>query len=63
MRLILTEAEKKAATWAELDDASLGKFVKAMMFHTKLASDEQGKILLMSAANHRSVLRSYQELR
>ena len=50
MKLILTEAEKKAATWAELDDDSLGKVVKAMMFKIKTASDEQGKIFLLSAA-------------
>ena len=50
MKLILTEAENKAATWVELDDESLGKVVKAMMFKIKTASDEQSKIIYLSAA-------------
>lgn len=50
MKLILTAAEKKAATWAELDDASLGKVVKAMMSKIRETSEEQGKLFYLSAA-------------
>jgi hypothetical protein len=39
MKLILTEAEKKAATWLELDNDSLGKFVKANISHLKEKSE------------------------
>lgn len=49
MKVILTEAEKKAATWLELDDESVGKLVKATAF--KLAErDEKIQILTWSAA-------------
>ena len=48
--LILTEAEQKAAAWAELDDEALGKVVKASMFKLKELGDEQGKLYFMSAA-------------
>ena len=48
--LILTKEEKKAATWVELDDESLGKVVKAMMTTIKQVSDEQGKLVLLAAA-------------
>jgi len=50
MKLTLTDAEKKSATWAELDDDALGKVVKAMMFKLKNTSDEQGKLSYLSAA-------------
>ncbi len=50
MKLIMTDAEKKAATWAELDDAALGKVVKANMFVLKHVSEEQQKLFFMSAA-------------
>ncbi len=48
--LILTEDEKAAATWAELDDDALGKVVKAGMFRLKHISDEQKKLFAMYAA-------------
>jgi hypothetical protein len=50
MKLILTEAEKKAAKWADLDNESLGKVVKATMFVLKKASDEQKQLWFISAA-------------
>lgn len=54
-KLILTEAEKKAATWAELDDEALGKVVKATMLkikHIKIkhTSEEPKKVVFMAAA-------------
>jgi cyanate lyase len=49
MKLILTKAEKKA-TWAELDDGSLGKVVKAAMFQIKQEAEKQDKVSLLSAA-------------
>lgn len=48
--LILTEEEKEFPLWTNLEDESLGKVVKAMMFSIKSASDEQGKMYLLSAA-------------
>ena len=48
--LILTEEEKKSPLWTDLDDESLGKVIKAMMFTIKSASEEQGKMYLLSAA-------------
>ncbi len=50
MRLILTETEKKAATWSELDNKSLGKFVKASMFTLKDMAEERNKLLFLTAA-------------
>ena len=50
MELILTDAEKAASTWVELDDAALGKAVKAMMCQIKITSDEQEKLMLFSAS-------------
>ena len=50
MELKMTDAEKKAATWLELDDESLGKVVKAMMFKLKTISEEQDKLFHLSAA-------------
>ena len=49
-KLILTEKEKKADTWLELEDETLGKVVKSIMSTMKQASDEQGKLYLLSAA-------------
>ena len=49
-QLILTDEEKQAKTWAELDDASLGKVVKAEMFNIKTASKQMKRLLLFSAA-------------
>ena len=48
--LILTEKEKKAATWCELEDESIGKVIKVMMSTIKQASDEQEKFYFLSAA-------------
>lgn len=48
--LILTEAEKAAATWAELDDEALGKVVKATMFSIKAIAQEQDKLFVFAAA-------------
>jgi len=50
MELILTDAERKALTWTELDDAALGKVVKAMMCQIKIEGDEQEKLLFFSAS-------------
>jgi hypothetical protein len=50
MKLILTEKEKKAATWCELEDESLGKVIKSMMFRIKQASEEKERLPLLSAA-------------
>ncbi len=49
-KLILTDTEKEAKLWSDLDDASLGKVVKAQIFKMKNWSDERDKIALMSAA-------------
>jgi hypothetical protein len=49
MKLILTEAEKKAKTWLELDDESVGKMVKATAFNIAEYSEDK-KIFFMSAA-------------
>lgn len=38
--LLLTDAEKAAASWLELDDAALGKVVKKMALTLKLRQDE-----------------------
>ncbi len=48
--LILTEAEKAAATWAELDDEALGRVVKAGMFDVKKVADDDDKLLSLAAA-------------
>lgn len=50
MELILTEAEKKAATWLELDDESVGKLVKATALKIAEKGGEEGKIWSWSAA-------------
>ncbi len=48
--LVLTDRERKAATWAELDNESLGKVVKKMMADFKKISKESNRIYLISAA-------------
>lgn len=48
--IILTEEEKSAVTWAELDDDSLGKVVKAGIFSIKKIAKEQDKMFFMAAA-------------
>ena len=50
MELILTEAEKKANTWLELDDESVGKVVKSVALKLAQYSEETAKIALFSAA-------------
>jgi hypothetical protein len=50
MELILTEAEKKAATWLELDDESVGKLVKASALKIIDNDNEQGRVAFWSAA-------------
>lgn len=50
MKLILTEAEKKAKIWLELDDESVGKMVKATAFKIKEHDTEDDKIAFWSAA-------------
>jgi hypothetical protein len=50
MELMLTDAEKKAATWLELDDESVGKVVKASGLEILKANDEKDKTLFYSAA-------------
>lgn len=50
MELILTEKEKSAETWNELDDASIGKVVKADMYRIKETAVEQDKMLAYAAA-------------
>ena len=50
MKLILTEAEKKANTWLELDDESVGKVVKATALKMKDIATEQQKIYHLAAA-------------
>jgi hypothetical protein len=49
MELILTEQEKKTASWLDLDDESLGKFVKANICKVKELKSDIG-IFLMSLA-------------
>jgi len=44
MELILTKEEEKAATWAELDEESLGKLIKADLYKIKEITAEQNKI-------------------
>ena len=48
--LVLTEAEKAAATWAELDDEALGRVVKAEMFRLKELADYDHKLIALAAA-------------
>lgn len=48
--LILTEAEKTAATWFELDDATLGKVVKRTAAGLLTHSEEMGRIWWFAAA-------------
>lgn len=50
MELIMTEEEKAAATWAELDDESVGKVVKSLMFKIKEHADEEKTMFFWSAA-------------
>jgi transcription elongation factor Elf1 len=49
-QLILTEKEKKLATWLELDDESLGKFVKANILQVLTRSKEDLAVFTLSCA-------------
>lgn len=49
-KLILTEEEQVVKTWAELDNETLGKVVKSMIFGIKKTSEEQNKMLSYAAA-------------
>ena len=48
--LILTEAEKAAALWSDLDDAALGKLVKKNMATITKAAEQMDRTTLFSAA-------------
>lgn len=50
MKLLLTAAEKKANTWLELDNESVGKVCKATALNLKYAITEKDKIYVYSAA-------------
>lgn len=49
-KLILTEEEKAAATWMELDDATIGKLVKKTALGLMSLKDEQAHVWWWSAA-------------
>ena len=49
MEVILTDEEKRAATWLELDDASVGRLVKAEAMKIKEIAGEQDKIVHFAA--------------
>ena len=49
-KLILTKKEKKAVTWCELEDESLGRVIKSIMFTIKQSSEESERLYLLSAA-------------
>lgn len=48
--LILTAEEKAAALWSDLDDASLGKFVKKLIVSITNASEQMDRTAVVSAA-------------
>jgi hypothetical protein len=48
--LILSDDEKAAATWLELDDATVGKLVKKTALDLKEHAGEQGRVWWFSAA-------------
>lgn len=50
MELILTEAEREANTWLELDNETVGKVIKALALKTKFAAEEDGKLVAYAAA-------------
>lgn len=49
-QLILTDEEKAAATWMELDDATVGKVVKKTALGLIDMSNEQGRVWWFAAA-------------
>jgi hypothetical protein len=48
--LILTPEEENAGTWLELDDATIGKVVKATQLSIFNSGNDQGRIYWFSAA-------------
>lgn len=48
--LILTDEEKAAATWFELNDAAIGKIVKKTAIGLLDMADEQGRVWWFAAA-------------
>lgn len=48
--LILTNEEKAAATWFELDDATVGKIVKTTALGLLEHTNEQGRVWWFAAA-------------
>lgn len=48
-KLILTDEEKAAATWFELDDAALGMFLKKVGTYL-LPQDERDKSIVLASA-------------
>ncbi len=48
--LILTEAEKKANTWLELDDDTIGKLTKKLALSLIAEDKERERVWVMSAA-------------
>jgi hypothetical protein len=48
--LMLTEAEKAAALWSDLDDAALGKLVKKQMATRTQSAEQMDRTTLFSAA-------------
>ncbi len=48
--LILTEAEKAAALWSDLDDSALGKLVKKKIALLETAAEQLDRVTMFSAA-------------
>lgn len=48
--LTLTEAEKAAALWSDLDDAALGKLVKKHISIIETAAAQMDRVVMLSAA-------------
>lgn len=49
-KLILTDAEKAANSWLDLDDANLGKVLKATALKLKAHANDQSRLWFVSAA-------------
>lgn len=48
--LIMTDEERAAALWSELDDAALGKLVRKQIALITKASEQMDRVTLFSAA-------------
>ncbi len=48
--LILTDAEKAAALWSDLDDAALGKLVRKKICFLTSAAEQMDRVVHLSAA-------------